>query len=288
MYNVENYLSQCIDSIINQTYKNLEIILVNDGSTDSSGKICDDYAAKDSRIKVIHQENGGLSDARNKGLDVMTGQFVTFVDSDDYLESNCIYNLYIYAYTSQADISVGKFLEFEENTSRFLFHNHLNSGNKIEFLTGDQCLERHHKYFLGIFVNAWAKLYRASLFNDSNPFKSIRYPLGVLHEDQYTTHKLFFKSKKNVFVNDYLYVYRVRENSITNTQLSDKRMMDNIKGLEEKIIDFSLLSKDMTLLREHYLFYLNDYRVHLENNHRQDSDVYEFIQKRLATSSHWR
>ncbi|HHT7826143.1 TPA: glycosyltransferase [Streptococcus suis] len=288
VYNVENYLSQCLDSIIHQTYKNLEIILVNDGSTDGSGKICDDYAAKDGRIKVIHQENGGLSDARNKGLDLMTGQFVTFVDSDDYLENNCIHTLYTYACTCKTDISIGKFIEFEENTSQFLFHNHLNNGNKIEFLTGDQCLERHHQYFLGIFVNAWAKLYRTSLFNDSNPCKSIRYPLGVLHEDQYTTHKLFFKSNKIVFVNDYLYVYRVRENSITNTLLSDKRIMDNIRGLEEKIIDFCLLNKDMTLLREHYLFYLNDYKAYLENNHRQNSAVYEFIQKRLGTYSNWK
>lgn len=288
VYNVEKYLSQCLDSIIHQTYKNLEIILVNDGSTDGSGKICDDYAAKDGRIKVIHQENGGLSDARNKGLDLMTGQFVTFVDSDDYLENNCIHTLYTYACTCKTDISIGKFIEFEENTSQFLFHNHLNNGNKIEFLTGDQCLERHHKYFLGIFVTAWAKLYRTSLFNDSNPCKSIRYPLGVLHEDQYTTHKLFFKSNKIVFVNDYLYVYRVRENSITNTLLSDKRIMDNIRGLEEKIIDFCLLNKDMTLLREHYLFYLNNYKAYLENNHRQNSAVYEFIQKRLGTYSNWK
>ncbi|HFR3426712.1 TPA: glycosyltransferase, partial [Streptococcus suis] len=103
VYNVENYLSQCLDSIIHQTYKNLEIILVNDGSTDGSGKICDDYAAKDGRIKVIHQENGGLSDARNKGLDLMTGQFVTFVDSDDYLENNCIHTLYTYACTCKTD-----------------------------------------------------------------------------------------------------------------------------------------------------------------------------------------
>lgn len=288
VYNVEKYLSQCLDSIIHQTYKNLEIILVNDGSTDGSGKICDDYAAKDGRIKVIHQENGGLSDARNKGLDLMTGQFVTFVDSDDYLENNCIHTLYTYAYTCKTDISIGKFIEFEENTSQFLFHNHLNNGNKIEFLTGDQCLERHHKYFLGIFVTACAKLYRTSLFNDSNPCKSIRYPLGVLHEDQYTTHKLFFKSNKIVFVNDYLYVYRVRKNSITNTPLSDKRIMDNIRGLEEKIIDFCLLNKDMTLLREHYLFYLNNYKAYLENNHRQNSAVYEFIQKRLGTYSNWK
>lgn len=288
VYNVEKYLSQCLDSIIHQTYKNLEIILVNDGSTDGSGKICDDYAAKDGRIKVIHQENGGLSDARNKGLDLMTGQFVTFVDSDDYLENNCIHTLYTYACTCKTDISIGKFIEFEENTSQFLFHNHLNNGNKIEFLTGDQCLERHHKYFLSIFVTAWAKLYRTSLFNDSNPCKKIRYPLGVLHEDQYTTHKLFLKSNKIVFVNDYLYVYRVRKNSITNTPLSDKRIMDNIRGLEEKIIDFCLLNKDMTLLREHYLFYLNNYKAYLENNHRQNSAVYEFIQKRLGTYSNWK
>ncbi|HEL1661511.1 TPA: glycosyltransferase [Streptococcus suis] len=288
VYNVEKYLSQCLDSIIHQTYKNLEIILVNDGSTDGSGKICDDYAAKDGRIKVIHQENGGLSDARNKGLDLMTGQFVTFVDSDDYLENNCIHTLYTYACTCKTDISIGKFVEFEENTSQFLFHNHLNNGNKIEFLTGDQCLERHHTVFLSIFVTAWAKLYRTSLFNDSNPCKKIRYPLGVLHEDQYTTHKLFFKSNKIVFVNDYLYVYRVRKNSITNTPLSDKRIMDNIRGLEEKIIDFCLLNKDMTLLREHYLFYLNNYKAYLENNHRQNSAVYEFIQKRLGTYSNWK
>ncbi|HFU4000661.1 TPA: glycosyltransferase [Streptococcus suis] len=101
IYNVENYLHECLDSILNQTYQNLEIILVDDGSTDSSGKICDDYAAKDSRIKVIHKENGGTSDAKNKGLDAMTGQYVTFVDSDDYLGNHCINTLYIYKHVRQ-------------------------------------------------------------------------------------------------------------------------------------------------------------------------------------------
>ncbi|HFI0146867.1 TPA: glycosyltransferase [Streptococcus suis] len=287
VYNVENYLHECLDSILNQTYQNLEIILVDDGSTDGSGRICDDYAAKDSRIKVIHQENGGLSDARNKGLNTMTGQFVTFVDSDDYIGMDCIYNLYIYLKNCQADITIGKYLEFNDDSKVFVFPNYQNSGNKIEFLTGDQCLEKCHRYFLGIFVNAWAKLYKASLFNDSNPSKSIRYPVGVLHEDQYTTHKLFFKSKKNVFVNDYLYVYRIRENSITNTQLSEKCIINNIKGLEEKIIDFALLNKDITYLKECYIFFLNHYRTYLEENQQQDCEVYEYIGKRLMTYFNW-
>ncbi len=288
VYNVEKYLVQCIDSIINQTYQNLEIILVNDGSTDNSGKICDEYAEKDSRIKVIHKENGGLSDARNKGLDIMTGEYVTLVDSDDYLEHNCIEKLYIYSKTCQTDMAIGKFVRFREDTGEFFFGDYQNSGDKIEMLTAEQCLEKNHKYFLGVFVTAWAKLYKASLFNDSAPYKSIRYPIGVYHEDQYTTHKLFLKSKKIVFVNENLYIYRTRKGSITGTPLSDKRIMDNIRGLEEKIIDFTLLDEDMKLLREHYVFYLNFYKDILERYQKQNSEVYEYIQKRLATFSKWK
>ncbi|WP_153046251.1 glycosyltransferase, partial [Streptococcus suis] len=97
--------------------------------------------------KVIHKENGGLSDARNKGLDAMTGQFVTFVDSDDYLGNHCIKSLYIYAYTCQADIAIGKYIEFEEDNKLFVFPNSQNSVNKIELLTGEQCLEKCHRYF---------------------------------------------------------------------------------------------------------------------------------------------
>ncbi|MFM0599723.1 glycosyltransferase [Streptococcus suis] len=287
VYNVENYLHECLDSILNQTYQNLEIILVNDGSTDSSGKICDDYAAKDGRIKVIHQENGGLSDARNKGLDAMTGQFVTFVDSDDYLGNHCIETLYIYSQTCQADIAIGKYIEFEEDNKLFVFPNSQNSVNKIELLTGEQCLEKCHRYFSFIAVTAWAKLYRANLFNDNTPYKSIRYPVDVLHEDQYTTHKLFFKSQKNVFVDEYLYVYRRRENSITKTQLSEKRIMDEIKGFEEKIIDFALLNKDMTYLKEYYIYLLNQHKTYLENHQQQDCEVYEYIGKRLMTYFNW-
>lgn len=134
-------------------------------------------------------------------------------------------------------------------------------------------------------MTAWAKLYKTGLFNDSASYKSIRYPIGVYHEDQYTIHKLFLKSKKIIFVNENLYIYRTREDSITSTPLSDKRMMDNIRVLEEKIIDFTLLDEDMKLLREHYVFYLNFYKDILEKYQKQNSEVYEYIQKRLAIFS---
>ncbi|HFI0794572.1 TPA: hypothetical protein ACGO6M_000139 [Streptococcus suis] len=185
-------------------------------------------------------------------------------------------------------MSIGKFARFREDTGEFFFGDYQNSGDKIEMLTAEQCFEKNHKYFLDVFVTAWAKLYKTSLFNDSDPYKSIRYPIGVYHEDQYTTHKLFLKSKKIVFVNENLYVYRTREDSITSKPLSDKRIMDNIRGLEAKIIDFTLLDEDMKLLREHYVFYLNFYKDILEKYQKQNSEVYEYIQKCLVTHSHWK
>ena len=110
VYNVENYLEKCLDSLINQTYKNIEIIVINDGSTDNQGEICQEYAQKDNRIVYIEKENGGLSDARNVGLDKMTGSYVTFIDSDDWIEQDYIETLYKKIVEYQADIAVGNYI----------------------------------------------------------------------------------------------------------------------------------------------------------------------------------
>ena len=116
IYNVEKYLERCLDSIIKQTYKNLDIILVDDGSIDNSTKICDEYVKKDSRIKVIHKENGGLSDARNVGIDNSDGKYICFIDSDDYIELDMIENLYDGIVKNNANICCcGKLLEYEKN-----------------------------------------------------------------------------------------------------------------------------------------------------------------------------
>ena len=122
VYNVENYLNKCLDSLINQTYKNLEIIVINDGSTDNSGTICQEYAQKDNRIVYIEKENGGLSDARNAGLDRMTGSYVTFVDSDDWIEQDYVEVLYNKLTEHQADVSVGNYYSYNEDEGMYYFH----------------------------------------------------------------------------------------------------------------------------------------------------------------------
>ena len=109
IYNTEKYLNECVDSIINQTYKNIEIILVNDGSTDNCLKICDEYAKKDKRVKVIHKENGGLSSARNSGLDILTGKYVCFIDSDDYVATTFVYDMFNLITKYNADIVEGSY-----------------------------------------------------------------------------------------------------------------------------------------------------------------------------------
>ena len=121
VYNVEDYLERCINSIINQTYTNLEIILVNDGSTDSSGIICDQYSQIDSRIRVIHKKNGGLSDARNVGLDVATGEFISFIDSDDWI-SLTMFSEMVSQFTDTVDIVSAKFIETDGIVDHALFN----------------------------------------------------------------------------------------------------------------------------------------------------------------------
>ena len=122
VYNVENYLNKCLDSLINQTYKNLEIIVINDGSIDNSGEICQEYAQKDNRIVYIEKENGGQSEARNMGLDRMTGSYVAFVDSDDWVELDYVEILYKKITEYQADIAVGNYYSFNESEGMYYFH----------------------------------------------------------------------------------------------------------------------------------------------------------------------
>ena len=118
IYNVENYLAKCVNSVIDQNYKNLEIILVNDGSPDNCGSICDEYAQKDNRIVVIHKKNGGLSDARNAGLKISTGDFITFVDSDDYVNKDFISTLVSLIQDFEADIAISPFIHFKDDEKK--------------------------------------------------------------------------------------------------------------------------------------------------------------------------
>lgn len=213
VYNVEKYIFKCVDSIINQTYKNIEIILVDDGSTDRSGIICDEYKKKDNRVKVIHKKNGGLSDARNVGINEAKGNYLVFIDSDDWVTNNMIEYLYNLAYKYDADIVQGDYIEsytedeyIKKTKEKINFYNSIESLNN---LYEEECTKA---------VVVWNKIYKKYLFEE------IRFPKDKLHEDEFTTYKLLHKSKKIVDSKMPIYYYRQREGSIMQSEFSVKRL----------------------------------------------------------------
>lgn len=203
-YKVEKYLPKCIDSILGQTYHNLEIWLVDDGSPDRSGIICDEYAAKDERIKVIHKENAGLSDARNVAIDKATGEWVTFVDSDDYIAENYVEELYSLVKRFNCQVGIVLPCLFKEGE----IPNPSVGAIKEEKMEPIYAVEQMF-YQEKFDTNAWAKLYHRQLFE-----KGIRYPKGLLFEDLPTTYLLLLNSDGVAFMNKQLYYYLLRPSSI--------------------------------------------------------------------------
>ncbi len=201
VYKVEPYLRKCLDSIVNQTYRNLQVILVDDGSPDNCGRICDEYAAKDSRIEVIHQENGGLSAARNAGLRLATGDYIGFVDSDDWIELDMYEYLLENALKYQADIAVCGHKECSTRCS-------INRGvEKIQLLYNELALELLiSDDVVQNFV--WDKLYKSNLFHN------IEFPEGRNYEDIAIMYKLFISSSILVFLPESKYNYLQRSDSI--------------------------------------------------------------------------
>ena len=242
IYKVEQFIEKCIKSIINQTYKSIEIILVDDGSPDNCGKICDEYATKDERIKVIHKENGGLSDARNAGINIANGTYITFIDSDDYVDEKFIEILLQIIKRSNAKISmcgIKKVYNDERESEDIKIPDE-------EILTGEEMILRLGDYPISNIV-AWNKLYNINLF------EKIRYPKGKIHEDEFTTYKLLYESKKVAITNEKLYYYMQNEGSITNQKFNKSRL-DIIQALEERS-EFFKNKKEKDL----YLSTLNKY-----------------------------
>ncbi len=243
VYKVEKYIHKCVDSICNQTYANLEIILVDDGSPDSCGEICDEYAKKDERIVVIHKENGGLSDARNAALDIMKGKYVVFVDSDDSLDPPMIEKLYKTLVDTKSDLAVcnAKYVnEMGENI------NHHKSDGKIFVYNQYQAIYElldSMKYS----NSAWAKLYRA------DHFKDVRYPYGKIYEDVPTTYKLFLKAQKVVYVQETLYNYLQNPKSISQQAFKPQRM-DAVGFAEDMVSDILKVYPGLKKVSDRRLF----------------------------------
>lgn len=216
VYNVEQYLHRCVDSILTQTYPNIEVVLVDDGSPDRCGEICEEYAQKDSRVMVVHRQNGGLSAARNSGLDACHGEYVGFVDSDDYIAPEMYDQLY-------HDI-----VRF--NTPLAFCHTDVLRGGRSDHKFYGKGSKSHPKEYVmrraleeSIWWSAWTKLYHKSLFN------GIRYPEGKTNEDLPVTIRIFDRCD-HIAVNYHkLYYYCIRENSITTSRLNPRKfdIIDN-------------------------------------------------------------
>lgn len=213
IYNVEKWLPRCVDSILAQDYKNLELFLVDDGSPDGCGKICDEYAEKDKRIKVIHKPNGGLSDARNAALDVAKGNYITFIDSDDYVTPDYISTLFSLIEKCDAQMSIATWQIFPEGIIPKMPNIKLNE----IVMTQNEALSNMF-YQKSYDVSACVKMYHRSLF------EGVRYPKGQLFEDLQTTFKLMLKCDKVAFTNKPVYFYMFRKGSIEGAPFSEKKM----------------------------------------------------------------
>lgn len=215
IYNIEKYLHRCVDSILRQTYKNIEIILVDDGSPDYCGTICDTYAQIDQRIKVIHKKNGGLSDARNAGIKIATGEYLLFVDSDDWIADNAIESLLnAFEKYTEVDIVAGSSVDVHEANGELI-------ETKYSVGLGTERLLSKIEAIKDNLLNGWAawnKLYRRELFD------GVEFPVGVINEDEAILLHVIDKCRYAVQIGVPTYYYFLRENSITTSEFSEKKM----------------------------------------------------------------
>lgn len=224
IYNVQKYLNKCVKSVLEQTYGNLEIILVDDGSTDSSGEICDKCKESDERIVVIHKKNGGLSDARNAGIDISKGEYLFFLDADDYLSPNAIEIMYSKIISENADLAICNFTWTNSEGEKFC-------GEDVicdEILNKEDLLGKLVKSDNFYYVVAWNKLYARKLF------EKLRFTYGKIHEDEFIVHRIFGECNKAVSLSEILYYYIKTNNSITTSNTSIKRL-DYIEALDDRI-----------------------------------------------------
>ena len=250
VYNVEGYLSRCLESLVRQTLKEIEIILVDDGSIDSSGTICEDYAAKDNRIRVIHKANGGLSSARNAGIKIATAEHIMFVDSDDYVDEN--YCLLPYEISIEKDIDIVCF-DYYIGQNKKSDRKRRQSGFKSKQEAVDMLFDKYGSV-------AWDKLYRKRLFT------TISYPEGRKHEDEGTTYKLFHIARSIYYLNVPLYHYCQRKESISR-QSDTSRYDDAFELRKQQESDLEnwgyLVSKNVKKKRAiAYLIYMGYLQKH--------------------------
>lgn len=231
VYNVENYLERCICSIVNQSYSNIEIILVNDGSTDSSLDICFRYSLNDSKIKIVNQANGGLSAARNAGLGVSSGKYIVFIDSDDHVNVDYIAVLYKCISEKKCDVAICDYsCVYDDKLSSKYLEKYIDYESEYKVLDNTTVIKNYLMFNNSINVVSWNKMYRSSVIKNNG----ILFPVGKIHEDNFTTYKIFYYSNKIAYINSPLYFYTKRPDSIMGVGFSEKSL-DMITAADETV-----------------------------------------------------
>lgn len=267
VYNVEKYLDECVQSILNQTYDNIELVLVDDGSTDGSSEICDKYGKIDSRVKVIHKENRGVSSARNKGLDIAKGEFIVFIDSDDCIHPQMIEILYEGIKENNSDISICEYKRYQENEviENKIYNKDIINFNNYTNIEGLHNLQKEKRIS---FTVPWNKLYKKNLFDN------LRYYEGKIHEDEFIIHELLYKCNLISYTSLKLYYYLKRDNSIMGSQ-NNLSYLDGLDAYSERIKFYKKINqiqfiKDLELIYvNHFLDFYNRIKNGNENNKKQ-------------------
>lgn len=287
IYNSEKYLKQCVDSLIYQTYKNLEIILVDDGSTDSSPEICDTYAKLDSRIKVVHQENARIGAARNHGIEVSTGEYITFIDSDDYLTPNAYETVMGLFAKHNADIVQWDLTFVSENGEVLKNENRELSEPTTLVLNRDEGLEKLFQWknmdsrFNHIWTAThcvWTKAVKREVLGQ------LRFPVGKEYEDEMILHKILCRAEKSVFINERFSNYRLRNSSTVHT-MPLKGKLDKVDAFADRFdMIYSLNNKKLLngISHDLYITIFNTYLLAVkEQNETVMKQLYAIAEERF-------
>ncbi|MDD3139687.1 MAG: glycosyltransferase family 2 protein [Lachnospiraceae bacterium] len=282
VYNVEKYLEKCVKSIIAQSYQNIEIILIDDGSTDTSGCICEKLALEDSRIMVVHQKNEGLSAARNKGLLLASGEYISFVDSDDAVSKYFLEHLLMAIQGSDAAVSMCDFQEtIGEEGKEYSTVEAENPKKNVNYtqcelfeIISDVCHSENSKI-----VVAWNKLYRREIF------QTLRYPQGKIHEDEFVIHQVIAQIDKLVYVPEKLYFYTRRQGSITAGKKNyDAKHLNVIEAYEKRTVYYKKnLSRDLYSRMTIALFEMItiQYRDLMKSGNADENEVKHLLKRQM-------
>jgi len=233
VYNTKEYLEVCVNSVRNQTYKNIEIILIDDGSENETAQLCDEISKSDSRIKVHHQKNGGLSAARNKGITLSTGKYIMFVDSDDYIHSQMVQKLYEWLVSHNADVAVCDYERVKEFATEV--PEKLLSASEEKIYENEEILDRIYSAEYVKYIVCWNKLYKRELITD------IQFPINRIHEDEFFTPRVLQKAQKAVWLNEKLYYYVIREGSLSKSGL-EKSSRHKLLCMKENALFFKSIN----------------------------------------------